>query len=239
MSGDAVDGSGARDATSGAPGPDRGTPVRRVTGTGVPVRGDDVDTDQIVPARFLKAVSFDEMAAYAFHDARRDRPESDPHPFDRDQYRNASILVVNDNFGCGSSREHAPQALLRWGIRGIVGESFAEIFADNCATLGVPTVAADPDDVAALQDYVAAHPDATVEVDVDEERVRFDGRTVPGRVDDSTRAALVEGVWDTTAVMRSNLERARAVDRDLPYEAGSDGDGGTGRRGVGDGGGDR
>jgi 3-isopropylmalate/(R)-2-methylmalate dehydratase small subunit len=124
--------------------PERGSAVRRVAGTGLPLPGDDVDTDQIVPARFLKEVTFDEMGEYVFYDERRD-DEGDlgDHPFDRPAYQGARILVVGENFGCGSSREHAPQALLRWGIRGIVGVSFAEIFADNCSSLGVPTVTAD------------------------------------------------------------------------------------------------
>ena len=116
--------------------------VTRVTGPAVPVRGNDIDTDQIIPARFMKEVSFDNMGDYAFHDARRtDDGGFNDHPFNR--YPNARILVVNQNFGCGSSREHAPQALMRWGIDGLIGESFAEIFAGNCQALGIPTATAD------------------------------------------------------------------------------------------------
>jgi len=214
------------------PGPDRGASVRRVAGTGVPVRGDDIDTDQIVPARFLKEVTFDEMGTYAFHDARRDRDQSNPHPFDQDRYQGASILVVGDNFGCGSSREHAPQALMRWGIRAVVGVSFAEIFAGNCEAMGIPTVAADREAVTALQSFVEANPDAGIEVDVDRQRVVYDGVEVPVDVDESTRAALLEGNWDTTAVMRSNLASAQGVDGGLPYEGAADGSGDE-RRGGG------
>jgi 3-isopropylmalate/(R)-2-methylmalate dehydratase small subunit len=210
----------------GVPGPDRGAPVVGASGPGVAVRGDDVDTDQIVPARFLKEVTFDDMAEYAFHDERAAR---DDHPFDRPEHADARVLVVNDNFGCGSSREHAPQALLRWGIRAIVGESFAEIFADNCTSLGIPTVTADPATVEDLQAFVEAHPDRTVEVDLDGERVAFGDRTASVGVDPSAKEALVAGNWDTTAVMRTNMDRVRETASSLPYataaDAGDRGDG--------------
>jgi len=210
------------DGESEVPGPTRGEPVVGVSGPGVAVRGDDVDTDQIVPARFLKAVTFDDMAGYAFHDERAAR---DDHPFDRPEHRDARVLVVNDNFGCGSSREHAPQALLRWGIRAVVGESFAEIFADNCTSIGVPTVTADPETVADLQSFVEADPDAVVRVDLDDERVRYGDATVAVGVDPSAREALVAGDWDTTAVMRTNVDRVRETARSLPYATVADANG--------------
>ena len=195
--------------------PERGSAVRRVAGTGVPLPGDDVDTDQIVPARFLKAVTFDEMGEYVFYDERA--AADGDHPFDRPAYQGARVLVVGDNFGCGSSREHAPQALLRWGVRGIVGVSFAEIFADNCSSLGVPTVTADRETVDDLRAFVRANPDAGVEIDVVEERVVYDGREAPVGIDASARAALVDGQWDTTTMMRANLEAARETAAALPY----------------------
>jgi 3-isopropylmalate/(R)-2-methylmalate dehydratase small subunit len=195
---------------------ERGAAVRRVTGTGVPVRGDDIDTDQIVPARFLKEVTFDRMGEYAFYDARRGADgELNDHPFNT--FQGASVLVVNDNFGCGSSREHAPQALARWGVRAVVGESFAEIFADNCTAIGLPTVTVSGTAARELQDFVEDDPDAGIEVDVAEERVVYDGREVDAAVDPSTKEALVEGIWDTTAVMRTNLPETRDVARSLPY----------------------
>jgi 3-isopropylmalate/(R)-2-methylmalate dehydratase small subunit len=190
--------------------------VRRVTGTGVPLRGDDVDTDQIIPARFLKTTTWEGLAEYAFYDARRDADGAvNDHPFN--EYRGASILVVNENFGCGSSREHAPRALRRWGVEGIVGESFAEIFADNCKSLGMPAARADPETVAALQDHVEADPDAGIEIDVADERVVFDGRTVDVEIPEAMREALVRGIWDTTALMRDDLGAVRATAADLPY----------------------
>ena len=193
-------------------------PVERVTGTGIPLRGNDVDTDQIIPARFLKAVTFEGLGEFAFFDQRFDEADAPKdHPFNDDRYRGASVLVVNANFGCGSSREHAPQALMRWGIDAIVGESFAEIFAGNCLAMGVPTVTADAETVAALQDFVEANPDEAVVVDVAGETVAYDDETVDVRVDDAQRDALVAGEWDTTAVMRANAAAVREVAASLPY----------------------
>jgi 3-isopropylmalate/(R)-2-methylmalate dehydratase small subunit len=192
--------------------------VEWVSGTGIPVRGNDVDTDQIIPARFLKVVTFDGLGEFAFFDQRfTDEDEPKDHPFNDDRFRDASILVVNANFGCGSSREHAPQALARWGIDAVVGESFAEIFAGNCLALGVPTVTASAEEIEALQNYVDENPDGEIEVDVAEEAVRYDGTEIEATVDDAQRTALVEGVWDTTALLQSNAEAVAETAADLPY----------------------
>ena len=208
-------------------------PVEHVAGTAVPVRGNDVDTDQIIPARFMKVVTFDGLGEYAFFDQRFDEddgvaPEEQrdgdggavgvkDHPFNDERFQGASVLVVNDNFGCGSSREHAPQALARWGIDAIVGEGFAEIFAGNCLALGIPTVTADQEAIETLQDYVDDHPDAEVAVDVAAETVTYDDREVDATVDDAQRKALVDGEWDTTALLRSNAAAVAETAADLPY----------------------
>jgi len=201
--------------------------VERVTGTGVPVRGNDIDTDQIIPARFLKVVTFDGLGQFVFQDVRfTDDDEPKDHPFNEDRFRDASILVVNANFGCGSSREHAPQALKRWGIDAIVGESFAEIFAGNCLALGVPTVTASAEEIEALQDFVDENPDAEIDVDVADETVTYGDTELDATVDDAQRRALVEGVWDTTALMKSNAETVAETAASLPYiEAGADAEG--------------
>ncbi|MFB6147207.1 MAG: 3-isopropylmalate dehydratase small subunit 2 [Halobacteriaceae archaeon] len=197
--------------------PDRDPQIRQVEGTGVPLRGDDVDTDQILPARFLKETTFENMGQYVFYDARRDDDgDLNDHPLNRYE---GSVLVVNSNFGCGSSREHAPQALKRWGVDAIVGESFAEIFQDNCKSIGVPCLAAGHEAVTDLQDHVEANPDATVTVDVAAETVAYDDTTVEGDVDDAMREALVEGIWDTTALLRSNLDAVHETASDLRYVA--------------------
>jgi 3-isopropylmalate/(R)-2-methylmalate dehydratase small subunit len=200
--------------------------VEHVEGTGVPVRGNDIDTDQIIPARFMKVVTFDGLGEFAFFDQRFD-DEDNPrdHPINEEQYQDANVLVVNANFGCGSSREHAPQALQRWGIDAVIGESFAEIFAGNCLALGVPTVTADTGTVEALQDWVEANPDGDIAVDVEAETVTYGDGTVDVEVDEAQRKALVEGIWDTTALMKSNEDAIAETARSLPYvtdpEAGS------------------
>jgi len=192
--------------------------VERVTGTGIPVRGNDIDTDQITPARYLKVVTFKGLGEAVFRDQRFDDDgEQKDHPFNEPQYQDANVLVVNANFGCGSSREHAPQALMRWGIDAIVGESFAEIFAGNCLALGIPTVTADQETIRELQDYVETYPDAEIEVDVAAETVRYDDRTVEVTVDDAQRKALVDGIWDTTALMKANRNAVAETAASLPY----------------------
>ncbi len=194
-------------------------PVTTVSGTGIPVRGNDIDTDQIIPARFMKVVTFDGLGEFAFFDQRFD-DEDNPkdHPFNEPQFQDASILVVNANFGCGSSREHAPQALMRWGIDGIIGESFAEIFAGNCLALGIPTVTADSEIVQGLQDRIESDPDLEIEIDVADETVTLeDDASIDVDVDEAQRRALVEGVWDTTALMRSNMGEIEKKADTLPY----------------------
>ena len=189
--------------------------ITEVGGTGVPIPGDDIDTDQILPARFMKEVTFDNMADYLFYDARRDDGEFNDHPLNR--FDGASIAVINSNFGCGSSREHAPQAMMRWGVDGIVGVSYAEIFRDNCKSLGIPAVTADHEAVVALQGWIEDNPDGDVEIDVERGTVSYDGRTVEGHIDDAMQEALLGGIWDTTALMYSNRAKVERTVADLPY----------------------
>jgi 3-isopropylmalate/(R)-2-methylmalate dehydratase small subunit len=190
--------------------------VTSVTGPAVPVRGNDIDTDQIVPARFLKEVTFDNMGEYAFYDVRRDDDGTlNDHPFNR--YPNANILLVNQNFGCGSSREHAPQALMRWGIDGLIGESFAEIFAGNCQALGLPTATADHETVEWIMEQVEADPTLELKIDVEEETATVGDETVDITINDSQREALLQGIWDTTALMKSYMDEVEQTAEQLPY----------------------
>jgi 3-isopropylmalate/(R)-2-methylmalate dehydratase small subunit len=190
--------------------------IERITGPGVPVRGNDIDTDRIIPARFMKEVTFENMGEYAFYDARRNDDGSlNDHPFNR--FPEARILVVNQNFGCGSSREHAPQALMRWGIDGLIGESFAEIFMGNCQALGIPTATADPEVVSWLMDHVEDHPDAAITLDIEQEIATVSDRTLPVAVNDSQREALLNGIWDTTALMKSYMDDIKQTADQLPY----------------------
>ena len=203
--------------------------IETVHGTGIPVRGNDIDTDQIIPARFLKVLTFDGLGEFAFFDQRYENAGPDgagnaeaaerptDHPFNQAQYEGASVLVVNANFGCGSSREHAPQALKRWGIDAVVGESFAEIFAGNCLALGIPTVTADTESIEALQEYVENNPDAALTVDVEEEIVEYGEGTVDADVDPTQRRALTAGEWDTTAMLGANPGEVAETANSLPY----------------------
>jgi len=192
--------------------------VDYVSGSGVPIRGNDIDTDQIIPARFMKVVTFDGLGEFAFFDLRFDDDDNPKdHPMNEDRFQDSSVMVVNSNFGCGSSREHAPQALMRWGIDAIIGESFAEIFAGNCLALGIPTVTADSETIQELQDWVDANPDGEIEIDVEAEEVTYGDTTIDVTVDEAQRKALVEGVWDTTALMKSNADAVREKAKELPY----------------------
>jgi 3-isopropylmalate/(R)-2-methylmalate dehydratase small subunit len=197
--------------------------VHSVSGTGVHVRGNDIDTDQIIPARFMKVVTFDGLGQFSFFDQRfTDDDEEKDHPFNEDRFRDSSIMVVNANFGCGSSREHAPQALMRWGVDALIGESFAEIFAGNCLALGIPTATADSETIADLQAWVDEKPDGHIDVDVKGETVTYGETTVDVNVDDAQQKALVEGVWDTTALMKSNKQAVQETAESLPYVESND-----------------
>ena len=192
--------------------------VESVTGSGVAIRGNDIDTDQIIPARFMKVVTFDGLGEFAFFDQRFDDADNQKdHPLNEPAHQDASVMVVNANFGCGSSREHAPQALMRWGIDAFIGESFAEIFAGNCLALGMPTLEADAETVTAIQEWVEVNPDGDLEIDVAAETVTYGDTTADVAVDDAQRKALLEGVWDTTALMKANAETVRETAEALPY----------------------
>ena len=190
-------------------------PISHVTGRGLVLRGDDIDTDRIIPARFLKCVSFEALGEQAFADDRKEL--AGEHPFDKAEHQGASIMVVNDNFGCGSSREHAPQALMRWGIRAVLGVSYAEIFQGNCLALGIPCATASPEQIRMLQDAVEA--DASAEWTLDLQALTFsDGSTsqtislASGSLD-----MLRTGQWDATGQLvarDAELTRTMAA---LPY----------------------
>jgi 3-isopropylmalate/(R)-2-methylmalate dehydratase small subunit len=190
--------------------------ITDVAGTGVPIPGDDIDTDQILPAKFMKEVTFDNMADYLFYDVRRD-DDGNLNDYPLNRFDGANIAVVNSNFGCGSSREHAPQAMMRWGIDGVVGESYAEIFRDNCKSLGIPAVTTDHETVVELQEWIEANPDAEIEIDVEAATVTYSDTAIDVTVDDAMQEALVEGIWDTTALMYSNMSKVEKTVAGLPY----------------------
>ena len=189
----------------------------QVSGRGIPLPGNDIDTDRIIPARFLKAVTFEGMGEHAFEDAKKQNPE---HPFNQKVYEGASVLVVGQNFGCGSSREHAPQALMRWGIQAIVGGSFGEIFFGNCVMLGIPCLVVSQDDLEWMQKAIARNPQQTVTVDVEKQEVRFGDRVIKATMPDGPRNQLVQGTWDSTAVLLEAGSSIEATAKKLPYVAG-------------------
>jgi 3-isopropylmalate/(R)-2-methylmalate dehydratase small subunit len=190
---------------------------RQVAGRGIPVPGNDIDTDRIIPARFLKTVTNEGLGLHAFEDARKQDPE---HPFNQKVYEGAAVLVAGLNFGCGSSREHAPESLKQWGIKAIVGGSFAEIFFGNCTMLGIPCVAVDNEDVLWLQRAIGRDPKQTVTVDVEKQEVRAGDRVIRGRIPDGARNQLVSGAWNATGVLLEAGDRIEATAKRLPYVSG-------------------
>ncbi len=190
--------------------------VLKVSGRAVPVVGDDIDNDRIIPARYLKEITFSKMGEYPFFDERFNADGSKKeHVFNEDRFRSASILLSNVNFGCGSSREHAPQALHRWGIKAIVAESFAEIFAGNCAMLGIPTVVASKSDVAKLQAMAAQNYNVEFSVNLNDMTVTAGSISVAVNMHASTRKALIEGTWDSTSMMLDNADQVKNISERL------------------------
>ena len=189
----------------------------RVAGRGIPVTGNDIDTDRIIPARFLKEVTFETMGEHAFEDARKQNPE---HPFNSPVYKDASVLVVGQNFGCGSSREHAPQALMRLGIGAIVGGSFGEIFFGNCVMLGIPCMVVTQEDLEWLQRAISRSPQEIVTVDVEKQEARCGDRVIKATMPAGPRNQLVAGTWDSTAVLLEAGAAIEATAKKLPYVVG-------------------
>ena len=190
---------------------------RQVAGRAIPVPGNDIDTDRIIPARFLKTVTNEGLGLHAFEDARKHDPE---HPFNQKAYEGASVLVAGVNFGCGSSREHAPESLKQWGIRAIVAGSFGEIFFGNCTMLGIPCVTISQEDVLSLQRAVSRDPKQSVTVDVERQEVRLGDRVIPARIPDGARNQLVSGAWNATGVLLDAGDAIEATAARLPYVKG-------------------
>jgi 3-isopropylmalate/(R)-2-methylmalate dehydratase small subunit len=192
--------------------------ITQVSGTAVSIRGNDIDTDRIIPARYLKEVTFARMGEYPFFDERFDAAGNlKPHPFNDPQYKGAAILFVNKNFGCGSSREHAPQALYRYGIHAIVGESFAAIFAGNCTMMGVPTVTVSHEQVELMMKAVEQNPKTQFTVDIEKKTITFGEQRIVIDLPETCRSALISGSWDSTALLRANLAQVKNTASQLPY----------------------
>ena len=191
--------------------------IKVVSGQGIPLLGNDIDTDRIIPARFLRCVTFDGLGAQVFAD---DRAQADgQHPFDLEHHQEAEILVVNANFGCGSSREHAPQALAKWGIRAIVGESFAEIFFGNCVALGIPCVTADPAAIKRLQELLIENPQTSITVNLETMQLHCGDFSAPVFKDEGPRKMMLSGCWDACGQLVAQADQVRATAATLPYLA--------------------
>ncbi|NEP18190.1 MAG: 3-isopropylmalate dehydratase small subunit [Leptolyngbya sp. SIO4C1] len=189
--------------------------VRSVTGCGMPLKGNDIDTDRIIPARYLRCVTFDGLGKQVFADDRTQAKGS--HAFDQPQYQDAEILIVNRNFGCGSSREHAPQAIHRWGINALIGESFAEIFFGNCVAIGVPCVTAAADTVSQLQALIEQDPSQPITIDLEDLRVTCGDFAAPIAMGDGPRQMFLEGSWDASGQLIKQTEAIRQTAQSLPY----------------------
>ncbi len=187
--------------------------IKIITGRGVVVRGADIDTDRIIPARFLRTVTFENLGAHAFED---DRAGGD-HPFDQARFKGASILLANANFGCGSSREHAPQALMRWGIKGFVAESFAEIFFGNCIAMGLPCVRVAAEAMQALMAVVEGDPAQELVIDLEARRVRWADGEVAADIADGPREQFLKGGWDSLGQLLAADDQIGQTAARLPY----------------------
>jgi len=192
--------------------------ITQVTGRAVPVPGDDVDTDRIIPARFMKCVTFDGLGEFAFYDVRYDGDgNKKPHPLNEERYEGATIMLVGNNFGCGSSREHAPQSLHKFGVRAIIGLSFAEIFFGNSITLGMPCVTVSEETLHLLTQAVEAKPEAALTIDLENMQIKCGENKFPCELPESAREGLMAGEWDALALLLKDQQDIEAVADKLHY----------------------
>ena len=188
--------------------------IIQITGRGIPLPGDDIDTDRITPARFLKAITFDGIEKALFCDERENTPD---HPIDNLEYKGGKIMFVGKNFGSGSSREHAPQALKRFGIDALVGVSFAEIFAGNCFAIGVPVVTVDPQSLQTLISQTQKNPKILYELNIDKKELFYGELSISIEIQENQRSAFLNGSWNMLQNLIGNLSKAREIARELPY----------------------
>ncbi len=191
--------------------------IKAVQGTAIPVPGNDVDTDRIIPARYLRSVTFEGLGAEVFKDERfNDDGSPKEHPFNEEKYAGAALLLVGRNFGCGSSREHAPQAIMRSGIKAIIGESFGEIFAGNCTSIGIPVCTADEQTIDELQKLVQNNPQLNFDLDLEAETLSFEGKSVAVDINPAAKTALLAGTWNTLDELLQNEAAIEEVHQRLP-----------------------
>lgn len=194
------------------------TVITNIIGTVIPKTKDDQNTDNIIPARYLKEITFKNMGSYVYFDERfKDEQPQVDHPFNDERYKGASILVTGANYGCGSSREHAPQALKRYGIKGIIGESFAEIFDRNCATIGIVGVTISREYVRKLAEYIQQNPNTKLDIDLQEKVIKYNGNVIEFDMPEARRQSFLRGTWDALKVLQQNQECINKVVENLEY----------------------
>jgi 3-isopropylmalate/(R)-2-methylmalate dehydratase small subunit len=194
--------------------------ITQVSGRAVNVPGNDIDTDRIIPARFMKCVTFDGLGEFLFYDVRKNADGSNkPHPLNEPRFNGATILLSGANFGCGSSREHAPQAIQKYGFRAVIAENFAEIFFGNSTTLGMPCVCASREDIAKISAAVEANPQLEIVIDVAAQEVRFGGQKIKTTQRESARDALINGRWDSIGELLDGKDAVATLAKTLPYLA--------------------
>ena len=188
--------------------------ILQISGKCISLIGNDIDTDRIIPARFLKCINFDALGNSVFEDDRKTLKGR--HPLDLQENKNASILIVNSNFGCGSSREHAPQALMRWGIKAIIGESFAEIFYSNCVAIGIPCFTLPKKSIQDIQKYIE-NKSLFLEIDLKNCLAKSKDLNFILEIKESSRKMFLSGEWDATATLLENETLVESKSRELPY----------------------
>ena len=193
------------------------SPIKKITGIAVPIQGDDIDTDRIIPARYMRCVTFDGLGEFLFRDIRQ-TPEgkSKNHPIDQAKFKGATILVSGMNFGCGSSREHAPQAIVRAGFQAVIAGNYAEIFFGNSTTLGLPCVSAQKEDLQALTQLISSEPSTQVEIDLEKLKVTAGKLTFPVTMKASAQQGLLSGRYDAIADLLANLPKAQSMASTIP-----------------------
>jgi 3-isopropylmalate/(R)-2-methylmalate dehydratase small subunit len=194
------------------------TPIKQVTGKGVFVPGDDIDTDRIIPARFMKCITFDGLGEYLFYDVRKtESGEDKKHNLNDPRFANASIIVSGNNFGCGSSREHAPQSILRAGYNAVIAGGFAEIFFGNSTNLGVVCVIASDADRVTLAAAIESNPELEITVDVEDHKVWYGDQFIPCQIKDGARESLLNGTYDPLDELLEGAAEVKKVTDALPY----------------------
>ena len=194
--------------------------ITQVSGTGVYIAGDDIDTDRIIPARFMKCVTFDTLGEFMFYDVRKDADGNDrEHPLNDAKFDGSSIIISGNNVGCGSSREHAPQAIFRAGFNAIIAEGYAEIFFGNSTNLGIPCVSATKEDIQTLVAAVEAEPKTVINIDLEKSVIQFCEQSIPCTIRDGARLALTQGKWDPIGELLEGADAVAATAGALPYTA--------------------